>query len=36
MEHPWIISSTAIDGVMTVTARDPTGLFRFFRLKIEN
>lgn len=36
MEHPWIISSAAVDGIITVTARDPDGLYRFFRLKIEN
>lgn len=34
--HPWIVSSTAVDGIITVTARDPDGAYRFFRLKIEN
>jgi cyclophilin family peptidyl-prolyl cis-trans isomerase len=36
MVHPWIVSSTAVNGIITVTARDPDGLYRFLRLKIQN
>ncbi len=34
--HPWIVSSMAANGIIMVTASDPTGLFRFYRLKVSN